>query len=131
MSDEPYRYRGVYRIEFVPGGVTGEEAARAGMGALDSCVILGVVKPEGQYRQLMAAHDGFTGKDMSVEDLFRAWYIMAAQVMHLPDLSEDRRAIMKVVVAAGSVIPGVKPPARVAKEQYDKNAPTDSNEGTN
>jgi hypothetical protein len=132
MADEEYRYRCHYKVEFIPGGVTGEEAARNKQGAADAIVILGIVQPPGELgRQIMTSHNGFTGKDMEVDQLWRTWFVMASQLINSKDLSPLKRAVLMMTLGAGAAIPGNERVPKISTEQYDKKPPSNDPGDTN
>ncbi len=132
MTDEEakaYRYRCKYRVEFVPGGVTAEEAAVETSGAGDAIVLINIVQPPGEKgRQMVISHNGFTGKDLSGSQLWRAWFVMAAQLMRDTSIGPLPRSILMMVLGAGQGIPGNERAPDISVEQYQKEQPREPGE---
>lgn len=90
-------YHLLYTIKAIPEGLATEDVPRE-TGACDDIVVLSIVlPPTGEYSQVYQAVKGSTKTAMPVKDVFKAWIMLAGQLMGQTDLDPGRQVFVEMV----------------------------------
>lgn len=101
MSDEE-KYRLRYKLDPArhptAGGWTKEELLAEGFGGCDAVIMHSLLfPPDGSLRVMTVSCDGRTGEDLDVNQLFKAWFLLAKQLSERKDLSPQKREFANMV----------------------------------
>lgn len=116
IREHVYKVR--YKME--PGSFTREQIKEGGHGGADALIIGSIIKYEnGSTSTMWFSNDGEQEKEMTPDDVFKAWVLLAAQLSEtLPETGKgaDRRQLCKQVFE--TVRTAIKM-ARIEKEGFD------------
>ncbi len=91
------KYHLTYEMKAYPEGITKEEVP-PGCGACTTMIIAGVAMgDDGSSSHLFASKDGRNDQEVSDNDMFRTWTLMAKQLSESEELSDDKKAFCKEI----------------------------------
>jgi hypothetical protein len=98
MTDKPeHLYKVSYKIETNDPPITADQArerAEQGWGACDAVLMASILFPEdGSYSVLFASRDGRTDEELSENEMFKVWMMLANRLAQSDDLDSVKRAI--------------------------------------
>ncbi len=98
MTDkEENGYRITYSIWAHPDGVPKAEVPDD-RGACDALVMVSILLPgDGSYQQAITTMNGFTGKDLDPDDLWKVWAVMSQQLAESDGVTESRKMLCRLV----------------------------------
>lgn len=89
----PYRYRLSWTLEPHPDGITKAELLAAKRSGCDAVILCSMIYPEdGSFSLALFSADGRTGGEVSDDEKFKVWTMMAQQLAESPELGPGKRA---------------------------------------
>jgi hypothetical protein len=108
MTDYIYKLRYVYDHENREQGYTKNDIENDNQGLCDSLILISIIKPEdGSYSQLILSHDGKENRELTDEELFKAWLMLAMKINERKKLKGwKKQLIHEVSMAIRKILTG-------------------------
>lgn len=91
-------YPVTYKVDYRDPPWTKRQVERDGLGGCDSLIVISQIYPDdGGYSQLMATLDGRTGEPVDNNEVWKAWAMMAADLMEREDLPSWKSELCRIV----------------------------------
>jgi hypothetical protein len=122
---QQHKYRLVYTVEAKPDGFAKCDVP-PGFGACDALILCSLIYPEdGSLSAAFVSTDGRTNKDLDVNEIFKAWSLLATELMDREDLQPGKRNLCMLVHET------IKRAILNAKEKADGDQPASDPPGGN
>jgi hypothetical protein len=92
------KYHVTYHCDFHPDGIEAD-AVPPGDGAASAVIIVSIAasEPDGTTSTIFISRDGRTGEEVSDDEFFKAWALLAHRLSRSPSLGPGKRAFCAVV----------------------------------
>ena len=81
-----------YRLIHKPEGITPEQLQAEDLGGTDAVILISIIRPDdGSLNTAIFSLEGATGAEVSDDEMFKAWIVMASQLSESKTLGPGKK----------------------------------------